>query len=253
MPNRACRQPAEHHEGHARSRLPGHQRHVVRGGQVRQLARYLDTARYRRTSSIPAAIFNCGRRASRGTTRTNLYRNKLAKYFLPSINEWHKAAYYDPVAGVYYTYPTGINNVPDGIDFVGDPNFDAVFYDGGLNLNPNAITNVGLPSPYGTFGQGGNVDEWAETAFDRTNDDPAESRGRLGGSWVDGSTLLLGSNPNGIAPFVERPYSGFRVTSIVPEPNVSIVLVTGVLLLIVCDLNRCSAFAVRNRCGKWRH
>ena len=101
-----------------------------------------------------------------GYDSTNLYRNKLAKYFLPSVHEWHKAAYYDPTAGVYYTYPTGSNSVPDGIDFPGDPVFDAVFYDRGFNSGPNAISDVGLLSPSGTAAQGGNVEEWAETAFD---------------------------------------------------------------------------------------
>jgi formylglycine-generating enzyme len=87
-----------------------------------------------------------------GYDTTNLYRNKLAKYFLPSLNEWHKAAYYDPVAGHYWDYPTGSDSIPDGIDFPGDPNFDGVFYDGGLNSGPNDITDVGLLSPYGTVG-----------------------------------------------------------------------------------------------------
>ena len=53
-----------------------------------------------------------------GYDSTNLYRNKLAKYFLPSIHEWHKAAYYNATLGTYYSYPTGANSVPDGIDFV---------------------------------------------------------------------------------------------------------------------------------------
>ena len=92
-----------------------------------------------------------------GYNPNNLYRNSLARYFLPSVDEWYKAAYYDPTSGVYYNYPTGSDSVPDGIDFAGDPNFDAVFFDGGSNPEPNDITNVGVLSPYGTVGQGGNV------------------------------------------------------------------------------------------------
>ena len=42
----------------------------------------------------------------------NLFRNRQAKYFLPSANEWYKAAYYDPVVGVYWDYPTGSNSPP---------------------------------------------------------------------------------------------------------------------------------------------
>ena len=92
-----------------------------------------------------------------GYNQNNLYRNSLAKYVLPSVHEWYKAAFYDPNAGVYYDYPTGSDSVPDGIDFVGDTTFDAVFEDGGFNPQPNDITDVGVLSPYGTAGQGGNV------------------------------------------------------------------------------------------------
>ena len=67
-----------------------------------------------------------------GYNPNNLYRNSLARYFLPSVDEWYKAAYYDPTSGVYYDYPTGSDSVPDGIDFAGDPDFDAVFFDGRL-------------------------------------------------------------------------------------------------------------------------
>lgn len=98
-----------------------------------------------------------------GYNPNNLFRNRLARYFLPSANEWYKAAYYDPTSGLYHDYPTGSDNVPSGIDFAGDPNFDAVFFDGASNSQPNDIINVGLLSPYGTAGQGGNVFEWEET------------------------------------------------------------------------------------------
>lgn len=166
-----------------------------------------------------------------GYDPNNLYRNKLAKYSMPSINEWHKAAYYDPVAGHYWDYPTGSDSVPDGIDFVGDPNFDAVFFDGGLNSAPNVITNVGISSPYGTFGQGGNIEEWEETAADRVNDGPADSRGIRGGNWGSISTLLHAANRNGIGPLFEGDFLGFRVVSIVPEPATCLSFVTGILLL----------------------
>ena len=33
-----------------------------------------------------------------GYNPNNLYRNSLAHYFLPSVDEWYKAAYYDPSA-----------------------------------------------------------------------------------------------------------------------------------------------------------
>jgi formylglycine-generating enzyme required for sulfatase activity len=87
------------------------------------------------------------------------------------MDEWHKAAFYDPVAGVYYDYATGSDSLPDGIDFSGDPDFEAVYYDGGANDYPNPVDDVGLPSPFGTFGQAGNVKEWEESSYDLANDD----------------------------------------------------------------------------------
>jgi hypothetical protein len=155
-----------------------------------------------------------------GYNPNNKYRNRLAKYFLPSVDEWYKAAYYHPSGGVYYDYPTGSDSVPDGIDFAGDPNFDAIFDQGGENPQPNDITNVGVFSPYGTAGQGGNLSEWEETDFDLVNDDTSSSaRGFRGGNWHLDSNFLLSFTRPVVTNNVERAlfFPGFRVASI-PEP-----------------------------------
>ena len=61
------------------------------------------------TGSVPAykfdgsGNFQLWQSTDAGYDSTNLYRNKLAKYVLPTVHEWHKAAYYDPSAGIYYT------------------------------------------------------------------------------------------------------------------------------------------------------
>jgi formylglycine-generating enzyme required for sulfatase activity len=168
--------------------------------------------------------------ADAGYNPANLYRNSLAHYFLPSLDEWHKAAYYDPVAGHYWDYPTGSDVIPDGIDLLGDLDFDAVFFDGGANLDPNDIMNVGLLSPYGTVGQGGNVREWEESAFDRINDVAEEHRRAAGGSLNDHPNLLSASNGGaGTSPFFGSSIIGFRIASIIPEPNSLLVLGIGLL------------------------
>lgn len=166
----------------------------------------------------------------------NLYRNQMAHYFLPSIDEWYKAAYYDSQLGVWYDYPTGSNNIPDGIDFVGDPDFDAVFADGAFNAEPKDIMNVGVLSPYGTAGQGGNVAEWQETAFDRDNDVSNEHRSALGGNWGGIYTALDAFDSGiGFAPqFDDFFFVGFRVASVVPEPNT--LLLSGTTLACLCFL-----------------
>jgi formylglycine-generating enzyme len=162
--------------------------------------------------------FQLWRPTDPGYDPANAFRNRGARYFLPGRDEWHKAAYYDPVAERYWTYPTGSDAIPDGIDFPGDPDFDAVFFDGGNNLEPNDVTNVGVLSPFGTAGQGGNVHEWLETPFDRVIDLPDDHRFARGGGAGSPHTAMLASN-NGIGwtPTFENGGWGFRVAA-VPEP-----------------------------------
>jgi formylglycine-generating enzyme required for sulfatase activity len=156
-----------------------------------------------------------------GFDAANPFRNSLAHYFLPSVNEWYKAAYHDAAAGTtgtYFNYPTGSDSGPDGIDFAGDTTFEAVFTDGGTNAQPNDITDVGVLSPYGTAGQGGNVFEWEETESDLVNNDGSANRGRRGGSWNFAASSLLSSNRQSNLPTAELNNFGFRVASI-PEPS----------------------------------
>ena len=47
-----------------------------------------------------------------GYDPSNQYRNRDARYVLPSEDEWYKAAYFDASAGVYFDYPTGSNSWP---------------------------------------------------------------------------------------------------------------------------------------------
>jgi formylglycine-generating enzyme len=72
-----------------------------------------------------------------GYSPNDLFRNSLARNFLPRVDEWYKAAYYNPASGNYYDYPTGSDNLIDGIDFPGDTTFDAVFdTDNHVGVNP---------------------------------------------------------------------------------------------------------------------
>ncbi|MCH8839194.1 MAG: SUMF1/EgtB/PvdO family nonheme iron enzyme [Planctomycetes bacterium] len=193
---------------------------------IAQFVNWLNTS----TGSTPAynfdpnGNFQLWQSGDAGYNPNNLYRNSLATYFLPSMDEWYKAAYHDPtgsVTGFYWDYTTRSNSVPDGIDSAGDITFDAVFFDGGNNPQPNDITDVGVLSPYGTAGQGGNVWEWEETDFDLVNDSTSSARGVRGGSWFNGSNLLLSSVRNNfLNPSNGGSFVGFRVASI-PEPTTS--------------------------------
>ena len=96
-----------------------------------------------------------------GYNAANLYRNKLAIYFLPSLDEWHKAAYYDPAAGVYYDYPTGSDSFRMELISSAIPTL-RLYFSTALPIPGPNVTNVGLLSPFGTAGQGGNATEWEE-------------------------------------------------------------------------------------------
>ena len=96
-----------------------------------------------------------------GYNPNNLYRNSLAAYWLPSVDEWYKAAYYDPTTGTYFDYPTGSNTAPTNVDN-GTAAGSAV-YARPSQQGPADISDAGGLSPYGTMAQDGNVFEWNES------------------------------------------------------------------------------------------
>ncbi|NBS50547.1 MAG: hypothetical protein EBS97_08110, partial [Verrucomicrobia bacterium] len=137
----------------------------------------------------------------------NPYRNTLAKYFLPSVDEWYKAAYGSP-SGTWYDYPTGSNIAPSPVG-AGVAVNTAVY--GGQSGFAD-VTNAGGLSAYGTMAQGGNVAEWNETAFDGINDSPSENRPPRGGAagfWNNLSSTDFG----GAKPSLRYGDWGFRVAS----------------------------------------
>ena len=148
---------------------------------------------------------------------TNLYRNKDAFYFLPSENEWYKAAYYNPAGSTYFNFPTASNEAPTAV--ASGTNAGSAVYN---NTNPAAVPafvdRAGGLSPYDTMGQGGNVWEWNESAYTGTNSSSSEPRTVRGGVWYDSENDLLSSLRGGNGPADEFGYIGFRVAS-VPEPS----------------------------------
>lgn len=154
-----------------------------------------------------------------GYNPSNRYRNSLARYFLPNVDEWYKAAYFDPTSALYYDYPTASNVTPDGIDFPGDNDFDAAFDDSPSNiLYLSDVDNVGLLSPFGTGGQGGNAWEWLETEFDLVNDSTLSRRIVRGGGASNGPSYMLRTSFISDPPDNQTARTGFRVAS-VPEPS----------------------------------
>jgi len=149
-----------------------------------------------------------------GYNANNMFRNSLAKYWLPSSNEWYKGAYGNR-DGTWINYATGSDNVPTPIAG-GTAANTAVYGQSG----PADITSAGGLSPWETMGQGGNVWEWMETAYDGSNNTVGdiESRELRGGSWGSGSRYLDASFRGQGSPSAEFSGIGFRVAS-VPEPS----------------------------------
>jgi hypothetical protein len=147
-----------------------------------------------------------------GYNSSNPYRNSLAKFFLPSTDEWYKGAYGTP-EGTWYNFATGSDDPPVAI-VEGTAPGTAVYNQGGLYDGPADIDKAGGLSPFGTMGQDGNAVEWTESAFDEINDDPAELRSMNGGAWNYGSWGLGGSYRNAPAGTLGEAASwGFRVAS----------------------------------------
>jgi formylglycine-generating enzyme len=168
-----------------------------------------------------------------------------AKIWLPTENEWRKAAYYNAASAQYVDYPTGTNSPPisirpdvgsnaanyfndDGI-VNGFNNGYAVTNSAAFNSTENYVTDVGdydnSPSLYGTFDQGGNLKEWTETLTTGT------SRVYLGGSWGnDLSSMHAAFRASVPANTNESHLTGFRIAS-VPEPQTATLVLWAAVLL----------------------
>jgi formylglycine-generating enzyme required for sulfatase activity len=146
----------------------------------------------------------------------NLFRHRDAYYFLPSVDEWYKSAYFDPSSDSYFDYPTGSDSFPSRVGS-GTAAGTAV-YQQPTSQGPADISLSGGLSPYGTMGQGGNVWEWEETEFDLNNNSASALRDNRGGSWNGISLFLLASERLNARPTDQLNTIGFRVASI-PEPS----------------------------------
>jgi sulfatase modifying factor 1 len=151
-----------------------------------------------------------------------------AKIWLPTEDEWYKAAYYNPATSSYFQYPTSSNTLPSNAFL--DAGNNANFYDSitdTLTTGSPYLTDVGhfatSESPYGTFDQGGNVWEWNEALI--------EGSGRaLRGGTVNyfSEGLLSSTRLDSFFPDNEVFSVGFRVASI-PEPSSMLLAGLGVL------------------------
>ena len=159
-----------------------------------------------------------------GYDALNPYRNSLATYVLPSMDEWYKAAYYNPTTSTYFDYANGSDTEPTAV--ASGTGVGTAVYAQGSAQGPADITSAGGLSPYGIMGLGGNVYEWEETSYDLNNSSVSSDRGVRGGNWSNYYSADLSSSLRiSIDPAYEHIGIGFRVASLsssaaaVPEPG----------------------------------
>lgn len=177
--------------------------------------------------------------------------NAGARFFIPTENEWYKAAYYSPAKlgnGLpgYYSYATQSDAGPGNT--IGSAANQANYYTGGqlsvsqstYTPSQNYLTDVGAftnsASYYGTFDQSGNVYQWNDL-----DGVAGSSRGLRGGYWLDngyaGSLAYCLSSSFGYAnnPAYELYTIGFRLAAPAnssPVPEIDPAGVGSVLALV---------------------
>jgi formylglycine-generating enzyme required for sulfatase activity len=180
----------------------------------------------------------------------SILRNSGARWFLPTENEWYKAAYFDPRVEAsggppgsdhYWTYATKSDTPPvhamaHSNGDISNPGANLANYDDAAQWNGQLgnLTSVGTAgqlsaSYYGTFDQSGNINEWNETI---TTSGPF--RGRRGGSWrASDVTMTASFRGHFYGVGGEDVGGGFRVAMfLVPEPPAAVVVLFSVVAIM---------------------
>jgi formylglycine-generating enzyme required for sulfatase activity len=154
-----------------------------------------------------------------GATSGIFLANAGAQVYIPTEDEWYKAAYYNGATSTYSLYPNGQNSITTA-----DANYDA-----SVGNSTDIGTYSGDPSPNATYDQGGNVWEWNDAVID-------SQRGLRGGSYGQdwASQSILHSSVRGdFNPTRDGDDLGFRLVAAVPEPSsmVLTMLASGMMLI----------------------
>ena len=162
------------------------------------------------------------------TTGTAPAVNSGATFYVPTQDQWYKAAYYKSgTSSGYWDYATQSNIAPTavtaGLTGIGSAGSTGNFanYETGADWNSQNgnVTTVGTngrPSAYGAFDMSGNVWEWNDLTGTA-----GSSRGLRGGGWYASAYDVSSSSSYLKATSFEDQGIGFRLASGVPEidPN----------------------------------
>jgi formylglycine-generating enzyme required for sulfatase activity len=172
------------------------------------------------TSGYALGVWQSG---EAGYSASNPYRNSNAYYFLPTENEWVKAAYWNGTN--LQTYATIGDTTPTQAGWN--------YYKKGYATNPYGpwAATSGSQELNGTHNMMGNVWEWMESPYCTGDYLSGSYRGLRGGSYSsDFADYLASYYRNIYNPSLDNVFVGigFRVAS-VPEPATIAVLSLGVL------------------------
>ncbi len=186
-----------------------------------------------------------------GATSGLVVKNANAQWYLPSADEWYKAAYYSAAlnggVGDYYLTATmtsgSMGNVVGPDPFQGNLKIGEVYsvtQSTEKSASQNYLTDVGSfvssASYYGTYDQSGNLYEWNdEVLYDGGSN---VTRGVRGGAWDNADYTSLEPGGRGSEqPYKEYDFIGFRVAA-VPEPSTCALLGLAIGLLVVFGKRR---------------
>jgi formylglycine-generating enzyme required for sulfatase activity len=161
------------------------------------------------------AAMETGAYTLNGATSGNIVaRNPGAQVFLPSVNEWYKAAFYTGTGSTYTTWQTNSNSTPTAtvtnVSLV-----NAANYSSAAVAAMNVGSYINSTSAYGMYDMLGNVAEMT----DNTGASTSTSFRAMGGGWGGSVAAWNGTSAavNQLGTFSNQSY-GFRVAA-VPEPG----------------------------------
>lgn len=168
-----------------------------------------------------------------GILNNNIVRNPGATYFVPSEDEWYKAAYYNAATTSYFDYPTSSNAAPTCATPTSTAN--RANCDGILDVDnlTDVGSYIGSASPYGSYDQAGNVWEWNETILQS-----GSLRGVRGGSFAFLPSYTAASLRDACAPNCDVVNYGIRIATSVPEPEWDALLMAGMFGLVIARWRR---------------
>jgi len=168
-------------------------------------------------------------------------KNAGARYWIPSENEWYKAAYYNPAlnggAGGYTLYANGFDLLPETVtaNSNGDgsagstgnfANYNgAADWGGRTGGNPTTVGTNGAASYYGAFDMNGNMAE-----LNSLTGAAGPKIGLRGGDYTNflWANTSVNSRSDTFNSDTTSTNVGFRLVAVVPEPSTWVMGLAGI-------------------------